>query len=295
MLINFLKINISFNTVFLLISIFFMHGLLSGCSNAIKPTDLVNIERNIVNQTTSISSKKLQKLEEFNSDPFYQLDYLIDNDRYRYMTFSYDQSYRYLQVLTKNNRVIAVAPIALKEYTSPAIRSCTLFPLRSNKSVEDCFRQFNQAVLAKNNTHWRQALDQFDEEERERIKVSYVASASMLALYVPIAPVAAAIIAPLAVGDYLTEAYALRSIDLSLGTNANLQQLLDKLPAEHKSVVGKQSSAYIEAGVSVPHPVLAFGYTGNTIQWIQQNPFWRCRGFLVFRGDCSIGVYNVRH
>ena len=84
--------------------------LIVGCSSKlVSHTDLAKLQESETSEYSQLLEGKHK----------YLLEYLVDNDKYEYATYEIEGSYRYLQVLFKNNSLDAISKISLREVYNP--------------------------------------------------------------------------------------------------------------------------------------------------------------------------------
>jgi len=221
----------------------------------------------------------------------YRLEYSIEGERFTYSTYEVEGSGSLVQVLTDGTAVLAVSPLAdAADARAPAIRACTLFPVHGALDVNGCFAAFNAGVLAQNDTAWRQALTQPGIARQQETRQAAGTLAGTAAALAPVIVPAAVLAAPVLVFDYLSAAQRREQFHLRLGVNPMLQSYLATFDDRAKSIVNGHGTAYVEAGVTLRTPAVAFGFQGDEVVWIQRRPSWSCGGGFMFWGNsCRIG------
>lgn len=80
---------------------------------------------------------------------------------------------------------------------------------------------------------------------------------------------------------------AQQKFHLALGVNTTLPDFLQNLEPKQVSRDGEQGAAYIAAGL-LSGPAIGFGFEGNQVVWIYDNPSWVCGGgFFIWGHTCK--------
>lgn len=220
----------------------------------------------------------------------YRLYYVVDGEHFNYATYELEDTGQWLQVLADATKVRAISALAnAQDAYAPDIQACTLFPYRESLDVNVCFSEFNSSLMAANDAGWYQAAQQPQSGNE---------SGSLIGTTLVLGPVivpATVFAAPLWVFDYLSANAQRKQFHLQLGLNPALDEYLATIGERAKSLHDGKGTAYIEAGVTMQTPALAFGFQGDEVIWIQRDPSWSCGGGFMFWGNtCSIGKHSSK-
>ncbi len=225
----------------------------------------------------------------------YRLDYFIHDKKYSYATFEVENKHRYFQLLVEEGKIVAASEINRDNLYRPTIRRCTLFPHHEDMDIQHCLSEFNSNVLQANNRNFLQDLSVLNSNEKNNKSDESVAAITFATLLSPLLVPAALMQSPILVYDYTSTEGRKKEFQLALGDNESLGEYLASLDPQHVSKFGDSGTAYLESGI-LNEPALAFGFIGNKLVWIQEDPSWVCGGGFMFWGlKCTVGEHDDDH
>lgn len=258
---------------------------LFGCSTiGIKTHDLSQLK----------VGKKYESVIDITSEKsLYELEYLIEQDIFRYQTLFVSDSYRYIEVLYRNNILLAYSAISYAEAAWPEIRKCTLFPPHDDLNVTQCLSDLNNSILTRHNNEMSQIASILDDKEREKVNDGKYETIGAAVILSPIVIPVAIIMSPFLIYDTVDENSTIDNFRYKLGDDySKLQPLINTIPSDEIHVSNGSGSFYVNAG-SMDSPAIAVGIENNKIIWIQKDPIWLCGGGFIFWGmKCIVGDHD---
>ncbi|SRR6266568_6448629 len=248
----------------------------SGCA-AMKVSDFSTLE---------YEKTSLQEFRSKHGDPVTELTYRIGSKNYKYHTYETSDLPRGLEVLFKDEMLIAVSYIPDGRFAhTPPYRRCTLFPLTENDDPYKCLTELTEQAL-------RRRLDLRDPGTAPNGKAPFkdgtVASAVELAtygfLFSPLLPIFGAA-AAVSVAD--EAAIRAGKPDVAVGTRKeDLTAFLSALPDHAISRSGNDMSVLVPGGL-FRNPTIALGLHQDIVIWVDKRPMWSCRGVGI--EGCQLG------
>jgi hypothetical protein len=251
--------------------------LVSGCAT-MKVSDFSTLE---------YEKTSLQEFKSKHGDPVTELTYRIGSNNYKYHTYETSDLPRGLEVLFKDEVLVAVSFIPDGRFAqTPLYRRCTLFPLAENDDPYKCLVELTEQAL-------RLRLNLRDPgiapEGRGLPKDDKVASAVELTAYAflfsPLLPVVGAIYTTNVAEQAAREA---GKPDVAVGTRKeDLTDFLSTLPAGAISKSGDDLSILVPGGI-FRYPAIALGFHEDIVIWVDKRPMWACPGTGIER--CRLGT-----
>ncbi len=242
-------------------------------------------------KVSDFSSLEYEKtsLYEFKSkhgDPIEELTYRIGSNNYKYHTYETSDLPRGLEVLFKDEMLIAVSYIPDGRLAqTPLYWRCTLFPLTENDDPYKCLTELTEQAL-------RRRLDLRDPgiapKGKTPPKDGTVATAAELAtygfLFSPLLPIVGVIATANVAEQAAREA---GKPDIAVGTRKeDLTDFLSTLPDHAISKSGNNMSILVPGGI-LRNPTIALGFHEDIVIWVDKGPMWSCRGTGI--EGCRLG------
>jgi hypothetical protein len=238
-----------------------------GCA-AMKVSDFSTLE---------YEKTSLQEFKSKHGDPVTELSYRIGSNNYKYHTYETGDLPRGLEVLFKDEVLIAVSYIPDGRFAqAPIYRRCTLFPLVENDDPYKCLIEITEQASSRR-------LDLRDPgtapDARGLPKDDKVASAVELTAYAflfsPLLPIVGAIAAANVAEQAAREA---GKPDVAVGARKDdLTDFLSKLPDHAISKSGNDMSILVPGGI-FRNPTIALGFHEDIVIWVDKRPMWSCPG-----------------
>jgi hypothetical protein len=244
-----------------------MMALLCGCSNT------VTLEQ----AELALTKQQLAPLIEQSK---HKLHYMVADRHYLYITVEIEEPHTFIELLISNQQLLAVSEITKNQHYAQDYRKCTRFPV--NIGAKHCLEIFHAKVLKRHNHQLHETLNKAEgsADPAEGQMVSHVVFGVLLS---PILIPAMVLQAPIYAYDYTSTNQTRQTFSLTLGINAVVPEFLQNLDPNQVSRDGEQGSAYVAAGL-FSQPVMGFGFEGNQVFWIYENPSWECGGGFLFWG-----------
>lgn len=236
--------------------------------------------------TLEYEKTSLQEFKSKHGDPIAELTYRIGSNNYKYHTYKTSNLPRGLEVLFKDEMLIAVSYIPDGRLPqAPPYRRCTLFPLVEADDPYKCLTELTEQAL-------RLRLDLRNPGAPSGKALpghGTVASAVELAVYgflfSPLLPtvgvLAAANVAEQAAGKS-------GKPDVAVGTRKeDLTDFLSTLPEHAISKSGNNMSVLVPGGI-LSKPTIALGFHKDIVIWVDKGALWFCRGPGI--EGCRLGV-----
>lgn len=230
-------------------------------------------------QTEDALSK--QQLAPLIEQSRHKLYYMVGGQHYLYITVEIEDQHKFIELLISNQRILAVSEITKNQHYVQDYRGCTQFPVETD--AEHCLENFHTTLLKRHNNKMLETLNKTpgSADPAEGQMVGLVVFGVLMS---PILIPAMALQAPLYAYDYTSTNQTQQKFNLALGVNTALPDFLQNLDPKQVSRDGQQGSAYIAAGL-LSEPVIGFGFKGNQVIWIYDNPSWVCGGGFIFWGQ----------
>lgn len=246
-------------------------ALLCGCSNTVT---MKQIEQ-------ALSKQQLSPVIEQSRHKLY---YMVGEHHYLYVTVEIEEQHKFIELLISNQQILAASEITKNQHYEQDYRECTHFPVKTG--TEHCLENFHTTLLKRNNNKILQTLNNTpgSSDPADGQMVGHVVFGVLLS---PILIPAMVLQAPLYAYDYTSTNQTKQKFNLALGVNSALPGFLQNLDPKQVSRDGEQGSAYVAAGL-LSEPVVGFGFKGNQVIWIYDNPSWVCGGGFIFWGQTCI-------
>jgi hypothetical protein len=250
--------------------------LVSGCATT-KVSDFSTLE---------YEKTSLQEFKSKHCNPVAELTYRIGSNNYKYHTYTTSNLPRGLEVLFKDEMLIAVSYIPDGRLPqAPPYRRCTLFPLIEADDPYKCLTELTEQAL-------RLRLDLRDPgapSGKPLPRHGTVASAVELAVYgflfSPLLPT----VGVLAAANVAEQAARKPGKpDVAVGTRKeDLTDFLSTLPEHAISKSGNNMSVLVPGGI-LSNPTLALGFHKDIVIWVDRGALSFCRGPGI--EGCRLGV-----
>lgn len=213
-----------------------------------------------------------------------KLHYMVGDQHYLYITVEIEDQHKFIELLISNQQILAVSEITKNQHYEQDYRACTHFPVETG--AEHCLETFHATLLKRHNNKMLETLNNTpgSADPAEGQMVGYAVFGVLLS---PILIPAMVLQAPLYAYDYNSTNQTKQKFNLALGVNTALPDFLQNLDPKQVSRDGEQGSAYVAAGL-FSAPVIGFGFKGNQVIWIYDNPSWECGGgFFLWGHSCK--------